>query len=133
MESISAAAVPEKAAIGESYCAGGGTDPSLSMSFAVSFDHSCSPPQCGQPIRPTNDGSLANEDFSISIPVSIIRPVTLHGVSIFHIGAPFPSTGEPILMRMMFLALLNLTQRRPDRALPDGHMNGRPAFTFGAS
>jgi hypothetical protein len=79
----------QKKRLSEPYRAGG-TDPSSSMTFAVSFDHSCSPPQCGQPIRPTNDGSLANEDFSISIPVSIIRPVTLHGVQIFHIGAPSP-------------------------------------------
>jgi hypothetical protein len=75
----------------------GGTDPSSSMILAVSFDHSCSPPQCGQSIRPTKDGSLANEDFSISIPVSIIRPVTLHGVIIFHIGAPFPQPADRIL------------------------------------
>jgi hypothetical protein len=79
----------QKKWLSEPYRAGG-TDPSSSMTFAVSFDHSCSPPQCGQPIRPTNDGSLANEDFSISIPVSIIRPVTLHGVQIFDIGAPSP-------------------------------------------
>jgi hypothetical protein len=67
------------------------------IAWAVSFDHSWSPPQCGQSIRPTKDGSLANEDFSISIPVSIIRPVTLHGVIIFHIGAPFPQPADRIL------------------------------------
>jgi hypothetical protein len=80
--------VPEKrqtrgAIKGERYDAAA----SPSMIFAVSFDHSCSPPQCGQPILPTNEGSLAKDDFSISIPVSIRRPVTAHGVNIFDIPA----------------------------------------------
>jgi len=59
--------------------------------FAVSFDHSCSPPQCGQAILPTNAGIMAKDARSISMPVSISFPVTSQGVNILGMGVRSPS------------------------------------------
>jgi hypothetical protein len=56
---------------------------SPSTTRAVSFDHSCSLPQWGQNIFPTNAGSRANEASSISMQVSIGCPVTRQVVKIF--------------------------------------------------
>jgi hypothetical protein len=110
--------------------------------MAESFDHWCSAPQCGQAILPTKAGIIANEDRSISMPVSISLPVTSHGVKILGIGLQslpwcrsqrrqrdLPATTKfDVSMQIQahsFVPLRQVARIRMRRVAPHRQMNGR--------
>jgi hypothetical protein len=57
------------------YC---GCPPIVSQTQALPFEITCSCPQRGQVTNPENSDALFSVRLSVSIPVSILRPVTGH-------------------------------------------------------